>query len=89
MKMLEIIGAILYFVGFCFVFPWENLEEFIAWITKKGDVFYKKTNPEKHAAWTEKIRPSIGWLLILIGSFISLFDTIWKTGIFQLIFSKS
>ena len=72
MKIIEIVGAILYFIGFSILVPWENFTDFYAWRRNRLDAFGTMPRSEKHPAWAEKIRPVLGLCLLVLGSILNL-----------------
>jgi hypothetical protein len=78
MKIAAIIGATLYFIGFCLLAPWEHITDFYAWTRKRIDEFGKVPHPVRHAVWSEKVRPFLGFCFLVFGSFINLILVISK-----------
>ena len=78
MNWLEIAGAALYFIGFCLLFPWEDIADFLAFIRNRADAYAKLPHGVKHAAWSEKWRPFLGLLFLFFGSVINLVWVIIK-----------
>ena len=72
MKILGIIGASLYFIGFCLLAPWEFITDFYAWTRKRVDAFGTVPHPVRHPVWNEKVRPFTGFCFLVLGSLINL-----------------
>jgi hypothetical protein len=77
-KILEIVGATLYFIGFAILVPWENFTDFYAWFRKRIDAFGAMPRLEKHPVWDEKIRPFLGLCFLVLGSVINLILVVIK-----------
>jgi hypothetical protein len=78
MKIIEIVGAILYFIGFSILVPWENFIDFYAWIRKRVDAFGTMPRSERHPAQDEKVRPFLGLCFLVLGSIFNLIYVIFK-----------